>query len=108
MVTGNIFEGILVNQILKSPWISVAFSKILSNSGINDGAKWQFCKRTHFPYFIAFLIALYAIYPCPWPSDKLDKLFFKLSLSARLVISIRGSAPGLKMKIKGVLQSESL
>lgn len=107
IVTGKIFDGILVSQILKLGWEDSSFSRIIYSWGMNDGAKWQFCSKTHFPYTIAFLIAFDAIYPWPWPSDKLDRLSLNPSFSARFVISIRGSAPGLKIKIRGVWQVES-
>ncbi len=74
---------------------------------MKEGAKWQFCSSTHLPYAMADIIAFSAISPCPCPSDKLAKLFLTPYLSARFVISNLGSAPELKMKIKGVWQSES-
>lgn len=74
---------------------------------MNEGAKWQFCKSTHLPSAIACLIALSANYPWPWPKERLDKLSLNPTFSAKLVIYIRGSAPGLKMNIRGVWQVES-
>jgi hypothetical protein len=68
---------------------------------MKDGARWQFWSSTHLPYSIADFIVLYAISPCPWPNDIAVKLFLKPVFSARLVISIRGSAPGDKMKMSG-------
>ena len=47
-VTGNTLEGIEVSQILKSLLTSyggfaqISYSCILSNSGIKEGARWQF------------------------------------------------------------------
>ena len=108
MVTGKIFEGIDVSQILKSLWISDAFYNTASNYGMKEGAKWQFCNNTHFPSNIAPFMAFKANSPWPWPRDKLARLFLNPVFSARFVISRRGSAPGLKIKINGVLQSLSL
>lgn len=42
IVTGKMFEGIEVSQIRKSLLIFSAFSRILSRSGMNEGARWQF------------------------------------------------------------------
>lgn len=74
---------------------------------MNDGAKWQFWSRTHFPSAIAPWIDFYAIYPCPCPREIIMKFPLNPFESARLVISIRGSAPGERMKINGVNLSES-
>ena len=46
-------EGIEVNHNLKSLCTAYLLlskpSRILSNSGINDGAKWQFYNKIHYP-----------------------------------------------------------
>ena len=110
IVTGKMFEGILVSHSLKFG-LAVSLSMpswMRYRSGINDGARWQFCRRTHFPSAIAFLIVFSAIYPWPCPREIAVKLDLKPLSSARLVISIRGSAPGDRMKINGVILSESL
>ena len=58
MVTGNTFDGAVVSHILKSLLQdSGIFSKIDSNLGINEAAKWQFYKNTHLPFSIPSLIA---------------------------------------------------
>lgn len=75
---------------------------------MNDGARWQFYNNTHFPSFTAPLIALVAISPCPYPKDRVMKFYLNPSLSARFVISKRGSAPGDNINIRGVYASASL
>lgn len=47
METGNLSEGIVVNQILKLESSSSISSKIASRIGMKLGARWQFCKTTH-------------------------------------------------------------
>lgn len=108
IVTGKILEGAEVSQILKSGWIYAAFSRILYSYGMNEGAKWQFCSNTQRPYFIDNLIAFSALPPWPWPKDNEANEFLKPNFSAKFVIYKRGSAPGDKIKINGVLQSESV
>lgn len=82
-------------------------SWILSKSGMKDGAKWQFWSNTHLPSMIAFLMDFSAISPCPCPREIAMKFPLSPLESARVVISIRGSAPGDRMKINGVYLSES-
>jgi len=102
MVTGNTFEGAVVshsrNWGLQS---SGSDSKIFSNSGMNEAAKWQFCKNTHCPRRIDWLIACLAISPCPWPRDLIMRLELILFLMARVSTSTLGSAPGDRMNISG-------
>jgi len=112
-VTGKTLEGIDVNQIRKSELVSAAgwlhmVSWILSNWGMNDGAKWQFWSSTHLPSLTANFIAFSAISPYPWPKLRELKVFLNPSFSARVVISRRGSAPDERMKISGVKASASL
>ena len=52
-------------------------------------------------------IAFSANSPWPWPKERLDKLSLNPTFSAKFVISIRGSAPGLKININGVWHVES-
>lgn len=73
-----------------------------------DGAKWQFCNKTHFPSLAADLIASPAFLPYPCPRDNELKLFLNPNFSARLVISNLGSAPGERININGVKASASL
>ena len=40
-----------------------------SIANIQETARWQFCRNTQFPDFIASLIILSAIGPCPCPSE---------------------------------------
>lgn len=53
MVTGKTLEGAVVSHIRKSlEQVSGMLSKRLSNLGMNEAAKWQFCRKTHLPYSI--------------------------------------------------------
>lgn len=70
IVEGKTSEGIEVSQILKSLWREGgAFSKILSSSGINEGARWQFYSNTQNPFSIASTIAFSANSPYPYPRE---------------------------------------
>ena len=51
METGNFSLGIEVSQILKAlPLSSTICSMMPSRVGMNEGAKWQFCRTTHVCY----------------------------------------------------------
>lgn len=52
-------------NILES--VKVLISSSIAN--IQETARWQFCKNTQFPNFIASLIILSAMGPCPCPSE---------------------------------------
>lgn len=52
-------------NILES--VKVLISSSIAN--IQETARWQFCRNTQFPDFIASLIILSAIGPCPCPSE---------------------------------------
>lgn len=47
--------------------VKVLISSSIAN--IQETARWQFCRNTQFPDFIASLIILSAIGPCPCPSE---------------------------------------
>lgn len=47
--------------------VKVLMSSSIAN--IQETARWQFCKNTQFPDFIASLIIFSAIGPCPCPSE---------------------------------------
>lgn len=40
-----------------------------SMANIQETARWQFCRKTHFPFFSAARIIFSAIGPWPWPSE---------------------------------------
>ncbi len=107
--TGNEDEGILVSQSLKSLClVSSIDSTILSNSDIQETAKWQFIKRTQPPLVRLSSIIFAALLPCPRPSE-IQSLFFNIFISsANLKKSDTGSEPVLKTKISGVEMFESL
>ena len=82
-------------------------SKILSNFGINEAAKWQFCKKIHLPYSIPSAMAAHALSPYPYPKERMINLELMLNLEAKFSTSTLGSAPVERTNIKGVKQFES-
>ena len=42
---------------------------MISSSGIQDTARWQFCSTTHVPSFLPFSVIFEASGPCPCPSE---------------------------------------
>ena len=108
IVTGKTLEGAVVNHILKSLLqFSDIVSKIYSNFGINEAAKWQFYKKIHLPYSIPSYIAAQALSPYPYPKDLIINFEFMLNLEAKFSTSTLGSAPVERTNIKGVWQLES-
>lgn len=71
---------------------------------MKDFPKWQFCKITHSPFFVALDIARKAGAPCPWPKDIIaisyDFLFISFANRNKLW---RGSAPTDRINTKGTL-----
>lgn len=107
--TGNFSLGMLVNHILKSGCIWLFRpSTMISSFGIQDMARWQFWRRTHPPLAFASFIMFSALLSYPWPNDIIDVLETISSSSENFLKSATGSEPGLRTKIKGVKQEESL
>ena len=108
--TGNYSNGIAVSQILNSLFTSLFSnpSYSLSKSPIQLIARWQFCRNSHLPSFTHYSHACSANHPCPYPKDLSIKLPLKLILSASEYNSLRGSAPGERIKIRGFRYVESL
>lgn len=55
------------NKIYILGSVKVFISSSIDN--IHETAKWQFCRNTQFPVFIASLIIFSAIGPCPCPNE---------------------------------------
>lgn len=73
--------------------------------GIQDDARWQFCRIAQPPFSIFWAIILSAKGPCPWP---------KLILSSeipycleKLDMAMNGSDPGESINNIGVTELES-
>lgn len=105
---------LLIDKAIIIKWFDTMFtlsgnaSSIFSSLGMKEGAKWQFWSKTQLPSSYAALIALSANSPYPYPSE----IYLNLSaytpiLVARLFISILGSAPGDRIKMRGLSYWES-
>jgi len=75
---------------------------------MKETAKWQFWRSTHLPSSTLILIEASAIAPYPWPREICIKVAFLPNLSAVFSISNLGSAPGLRIKMRGVKGVPSL
>ena len=71
-------------NILES--VKVLISSSIAN--IQETARWQFCRNTQFPDFIASLIILSAIGPCPCPSEIDCTLNSKTTVKCRFILLI--------------------
>lgn len=54
---------VLLSAFCREDYLISSYSQICSSWGIQDGYKWQFCSKTHVPYFRASWIAFTAIGP---------------------------------------------
>ena len=73
---------------------------------IQETAKWQFYSTTQSPVFCDSAINFSAFGPYPYPKDTPLISFFLVY--AYLSSELRGSAPGDKTKISGIVGPESL
>merc|ERR1719210_602961 len=78
-----------------------------SKEDIHDSMRWQLESSTQPPVPCAFSISFVAFGPCPWPKEMDSKRLAIPSLSANLMTSATGSVPGDKMKMRGVVFTES-
>lgn len=74
---------------------------------MKEAAKWQFYRKTHFPFSTPSAIAAFAYSPWPWPRDFIINFEPIDNLVAKFYTSIPGSAPVLRTKINGVILLES-
>mmetsp|Transcript_74194 Transcript_74194/g.176946 ORF Transcript_74194/g.176946 Transcript_74194/m.176946 type:complete len:223 (-) Transcript_74194:4774-5442(-) len=77
-------------------------STITSKVGIQDGARWQFCRITQRPPSVPSLIALPAFGPWPCPRDTVVYRSFMPTFCARRMTSTIGSAPDDNTKMSGL------
>lgn len=107
---GNLSEGYEVNQSLKSGLVisgsGEISSQIRSRVGIQVTARWQFCSTTQSPVFWPYWIIFSAT--GPWPCPREIGLIIRFLAWAKELKEAKGSDPGLKMKIRGLVELESL
>mmetsp|Transcript_19766 Transcript_19766/g.49735 ORF Transcript_19766/g.49735 Transcript_19766/m.49735 type:complete len:227 (-) Transcript_19766:3861-4541(-) len=78
-----------------------------SRIGMYEIPRWQFCSRTHFPLAEPSLIPAVALGPCPCPREIMSSFLLMPIFSANVITSPTGSLPDTRMKISGVMFSES-
>mmetsp|Transcript_9149 Transcript_9149/g.26293 ORF Transcript_9149/g.26293 Transcript_9149/m.26293 type:complete len:262 (+) Transcript_9149:362-1147(+) len=103
-LTGNSFEGIADSHRRNSgaTFSGSSSSTNASSFGIQETAKWQFCKMTQRPCSLPSRIAASAFGPWPWPNDTTTLRSTISSFPARRSNSAMGSAPDDKTKISGM------
>mmetsp|Transcript_120667 Transcript_120667/g.385246 ORF Transcript_120667/g.385246 Transcript_120667/m.385246 type:complete len:241 (+) Transcript_120667:1647-2369(+) len=107
--TGKVFAGMEVNHNLKlfDMFSGLSCSTRASKLDIQDSMRWQLDSSTQPPVPWAFSIIFVAFGPWPWPREIDSKRFSRPSFSANLMTSATGSVPGERMKISGVVFTES-
>mmetsp|Transcript_44740 Transcript_44740/g.71815 ORF Transcript_44740/g.71815 Transcript_44740/m.71815 type:complete len:241 (-) Transcript_44740:1201-1923(-) len=109
MATGNEGLGRDVSHNLKlaSADSGLIPSQIFSRLGIQEAAKWQFCRSTHFPVCTASFMSTAALGPWPCPMDiTLMSVSFPMS-AANFNSAVVGSDPGDNTKSNGVVALDS-
>mmetsp|Transcript_13017 Transcript_13017/g.20400 ORF Transcript_13017/g.20400 Transcript_13017/m.20400 type:complete len:231 (+) Transcript_13017:2191-2883(+) len=79
------------------------FAMIFSSSGMKDLDRWQFCRITQSPFFRPVSSARFAVSPWPCPSETTCIRSRKPRDWAKSRRSVKGSAPGDRMKMMGVV-----
>mmetsp|Transcript_46775 Transcript_46775/g.83843 ORF Transcript_46775/g.83843 Transcript_46775/m.83843 type:complete len:258 (+) Transcript_46775:1336-2109(+) len=112
MGMGKKSEGIDVSHRRKSSLMverwEPKLAMIFSSSGMNDLPRWQFCSKTQSPVFLPVSRALFAVSPWPCPRETTCMRSPKPLPRAKSMRRVKGSAPGERMKMMGVVQLASL
>mmetsp|Transcript_15467 Transcript_15467/g.36110 ORF Transcript_15467/g.36110 Transcript_15467/m.36110 type:complete len:310 (+) Transcript_15467:1472-2401(+) len=107
---GKAGEGLEVSQSRKSGAVSSGLmsSIMVSRVGIQLTKRWQFCSRTQSPFSRPRATSASANLSCPCPRAMLFKESMQPIDSASAWISLFGSDPVDKMKMRGMVMLESL